>query len=50
MDRILLGPLTKDTIFLKNLINNPKLIVKKKDLFGEDGRDDCQDEVTLQST
>ena len=48
MDRILLGPLTKDNVFLKNLISNPKLIIKKKDMFGEDVRDDCQDEVVLQ--
>ena len=45
IDRILLGPLTKDTIFLKNLVNNPKLIMKKKNMFGELVQDECQDEV-----
>ena len=46
IDRILLGPLVKDTIFLKTLVNNPKLIIKKKNVFGEVVQNDCQDEVS----
>ena len=47
IDRILLGPLTKDTQFLKKLVDDPKLIIKRKDMYGEDVRDTCQDEVKL---
>ena len=45
IDLILLGPLTKDTIFQKNLVNNPKLRINKKNMFGEVVKNDCQDEV-----
>ena len=47
IDRILLGPLTTDTTFLKKLVDNPKLVIKKKDAFGEDIPYGCQDEVKL---
>ena len=47
VDRILLGPLTKDTVFLKRLMNNQKLITKMKNSYGEEVRDVWQDEVIL---
>lgn len=45
VDRILLGPLTKDTVFLKRLMNNQKLITKMKNSYGEEVRDVWQDEL-----
>ena len=45
VDRVLLGPLNKDTDFLKGLMKNKKFIVKKKNMYGEEVRDACQDEV-----
>ena len=48
IDQILLGPLTTDTAFLKKIVDNPKLVIKKKDAFGEDlPFGCCQDEVKL---
>ena len=43
VDRILLGPLTKDIEFLKGL--SQKLVTKKKDLYGDEVPDTRQDEV-----
>ena len=45
VDRVLLGPLTKDTEFLKRLMENEKFITKKKNNYGDDVRDVWQDEV-----
>ena len=47
VDRVLLGPLTKDTEFLKRLMENQKFIVKKKDKYGEEVQDIWQDEVKV---
>ena len=47
VDRILLGPLTKDAIFLESLMGNPNFIMKKKDVYGEEVKDSRQDEVKL---
>ena len=47
VDRVLLGPLTKDTDFLKDLMKNQQFIVKKKDMYGEEVRDTWQDEVKI---
>ena len=45
IDRVLLGPLTQDTAFLKGLINNNRFIAKKKNVYGEEVTDVVQDEV-----
>ena len=45
VDRILLGPLTKDREFLQGILGNQKLRTKKTNMYGEKVRDVCQDKV-----